>query len=228
MKKIYIVHGWSKSLEKWENVLDVLKKEGIEGILLKVPGLTSSIDRVWSLDDYVGWLKNELKNDDKIILLGHSNGGRISMAYANAFPQKIERLILVDSAGIYRHEFQLRLKRFIFRTAAHYGKKLTSSDKVRKLLYKLARAKDYNDADELLKKTLIKLWESDKREFYSDIKVPVSIIWGENDKTTPLKDAKLLHRSIENSELYVISGARHGPQFTNTTEFVETVLKIIS
>lgn len=228
MKKIYIVHGWTKSLEKWENVISELKKSGAEPILLKVPGLTSPIDRVWNMSDYVNWLHNELKNrEGKVILLGHSNGGRIIMAYSKLHPEKIDKLILVDSAGVYHSQLPIRLKRFLFGSVARYGKKFTSSAGVKKLLYKLARTKDYNDADDLLKKTLINLWESDKKKIYSQINVPVSIIWGENDTTTPLKDAKLIRSSIKDSELFIIPNSRHAPQFTNTKEFVNIISKIL-
>lgn len=229
MKKIFILHGWTQSLEKWENVVRALKSEGIEGVLLKIPGLTWPIDRVWNIDDYVSWLSKELDAEKgKVILLGHSNGGRISIAYAKNHSEKIEKLILVDSAGMHHNELPVRLKRFLFGTAAKYGKKITSSIAMRKMLYKIARVKDYDEADELVKKTLINLWKSDEKRIYKDINVPVSIIWGENDHTTPLSDAKKLNKAIKDSKFFVINGARHAPQFTNTKEFVDLVSKIIS
>lgn len=229
MKKIFILHGWTQSLEKWENVVRVLKSEGIEGVLLKIPGLTCPIDRVWNIDDYVSWLSKELDAEEgKVILLGHSNGGRISIAFAKAYPQKIEKLILVDSAGVHHNELPVRLKRFLFGTAAKYGKKITSSIAMRKMLYKIARVKDYDEADELVKKTLINLWKSDEKRIYKDINVPVSIIWGENDHTTPLSDGKKINKAIKDSKFFVINSARHAPQFTNTKEFVDLVSKIIS
>ncbi len=229
MKKVFILHGWTQSLDKWENVVRALKNEGLDGVLLKIPGLTCPIDRVWNIDDYVSWLSKELDAEEgKVILLGHSNGGRISIAYAQAQPQKIEKLILVDSAGVHHRELPIRLKRFLFGTAAKYGKKITSSVAMRKLLYRIARTKDYNEADLLLKRTLINLWDSDKKKNYERINIPTFIIWGENDSTTPIKDARIINKAIESSSLFIISGARHAPQFTNTKEFVSIVKKILS
>jgi pimeloyl-ACP methyl ester carboxylesterase len=37
---------------------------------------------------------------DKVILMGHSIGGLIALLYAGAYPQQIERLILLESFGI--------------------------------------------------------------------------------------------------------------------------------
>ena len=51
------------------------------------------------------------------------------------------------------------------------------------------------------------------------------IIWGENDKITPLSDAKAISKQIKNSKLYVIDGARHAPQFTHTKEVVNKIFE---
>ncbi len=229
MKKIFILHGWTKSLDKWDKVVSRLKDKGFDSILLKVPGLTSPIDHVWDIDDYVSWLDNELKKENgKVILLGHSNGGRISLAFALRHPDRIEKLILVDSAGVYRNELPIRLKRFIFGKAAKLGKRITSSTSAKKLLYKLARSSDYNDSGDLLKQTLLNLWESDKKRIYEKVNVPTFIIWGKKDTTTPLKDGEKINHAIKNSKLFVIPEARHGPQFTNAEEFVNIALKILN
>jgi pimeloyl-ACP methyl ester carboxylesterase len=43
------------------------------------------------------------------VLLGHSNGGRIALAFAEKYPDKVKQLVLIDSAGIYHNEFSIRL-----------------------------------------------------------------------------------------------------------------------
>src|SRR6476619_6450928 len=125
-KKIFILHGWTYSTEKWQPFLDALKREGIEGILLKIPGLTAPLEQVWGLDNYIEWLHGILAKEQDIVLLGHSNGGRISLAYAQKYPDHIKQLILMDSAGIYHNEFSIRAKRFIFGSFARVGKKISN------------------------------------------------------------------------------------------------------
>jgi proline iminopeptidase len=41
---------------------------------------------------------------ERIIIAGHSWGGNIAMGYAEAFPQHVTKMILVDSAGPHWHE----------------------------------------------------------------------------------------------------------------------------
>ncbi len=103
MKKIFILHGWTKTTDKWKPFIDYLRDDRFSIELLKIPGLTAKIDKPWALDNYVEWLKNIVdKEKNKVILIGHSNGGRISLAFAAKYPQKIEKLFLIDFAGI-RH-----------------------------------------------------------------------------------------------------------------------------
>jgi pimeloyl-ACP methyl ester carboxylesterase len=97
MKKIYILHGWAYDTLKWQPFLDKLKSNGIEPIILKIPGLTDKIDKPWTVDDYVNWLDGKLDKENKVILLGHSNGGKIALTFAFKFPNKIDKLFLIDS-----------------------------------------------------------------------------------------------------------------------------------
>jgi pimeloyl-ACP methyl ester carboxylesterase len=224
MNKIIILHGWTKNLDKWAVFIDALKKKGISAKLLKIPSLTEKLDKVWDLPDYVQWLKEIIdKETDKIILMGHSNGGRIALSFANSYPEKIKKLILIDSAGIYHNEPLLKIKRIVFRTIAKIGKKITSSENIKNLLYKLARESDYKTLDETTKKTMINLIKSDLKPILSLIKTPTLIIWGAEDKTTPMSDGILMNELIKNSKLKIVSEAKHSPMYTHT----QAVAKII-
>ncbi len=222
--KIIILHGWTKTLDKWKEFIDILEKRGIKAELPKIPGLTGSLEKVWELTDYVGWLKNITdKEKRKAILIGHSNGGRIALAFANLYPAKVEKLILIDSAGIYHNELPLKIKRTVFKAIAKIGKKLTSSKTIKNLLYKVARESDYKDLDENTKQTMSNLISSDLKPILSEIKIPTLIIWGAQDRITPLSDGILMNSLIKNSKLKVINDARHSPMFTHP----EIVAKII-
>ena len=53
MKKLYIVHGWTYDLSKWTELVGKLSTSGFEAVQLKVPGLTTKSDKVYTIDDYV-------------------------------------------------------------------------------------------------------------------------------------------------------------------------------
>jgi pimeloyl-ACP methyl ester carboxylesterase len=227
-EKMFILHGWTYSTEKWTPFVNELKKSDINVVVLKIPGLTAPLAEVWGIEDYVNWLSEILKKEDQVILLGHSNGGLISLTYALKYPNKVKQLILIDSTGIYHNELSIRLKRFIFASAAKVGKKLTSSVAMRKFLYKLARAYDYENApDQIIQKTMVNLIRTDLKDKFSRIQIPTIIIWGKNDQVTPSSDGEVMRREIKNSSLYIISGAWHSPQITHPKDTAKIILENI-
>ena len=125
---VIILHGWSldsNKAQKWQEFRDALGQNGIESEIFKIPGLSAPLDEVWSLDDYVRWLDQEISAkfpNQTIILLGHSFGGQIASRYAAVHPQKVQKLILIDSSGIRDHSLLPTLKRTSFLTAAKIGK----------------------------------------------------------------------------------------------------------
>lgn len=223
MKNIYILHGWTYTTEKWKPLIKELEKN-YQVKMLKIPGLTAPLEKVWEIDDYIEWLNNILKKEkEKIVLLGHSNGGLISLAYALKYPENVENLILIDTTGIYHKEFFLQLKRYILGSLAKVGKLMTDSPTLKKLLYKVAGEHDYERANLISRQTMRKLIKVDFQEHLNEIKIPTLIIWGKNDFVTPLKDAYVFHKKIYNSKLFIVDSARHSPQLTNHNEVVEII-----
>jgi pimeloyl-ACP methyl ester carboxylesterase len=226
--KAIVLHGWTYSLERWQEFLELLKKKEIEPIMLNIPGLTSKNDQVWDIEDYVNWLKEIVdKEKNKVILIGHSTGGRIAMNFIIKYPEKIEKLVLIDSAGIYHNELLLVLKRVIFRILAKFGKPLRGSSILKNVFYKLAGESDYKDANPNMKQTMLNLINSDKTLNLEKVRIPTLIFWGKKDKITPLSDGKLINSLIKNSKLEVIENARHAPQFTNPKQIAETIYEYL-
>lgn len=229
MRRVIILHGWTYSLEKWQVFLEVLKRRKIESVMLNVPGLTSEKDQAWDIEDYVNWLKKIIdKEKDKVILIGHSNGGRIAVNFAIKYPEKISKLILIDSAGIYHNELSLALKRVIFKTLAKFGAQAIGRTRLlRNLLYKLVGESDYKDANPNMKQTMLNLLNSDKLLKPEKIQTPTLIIWGKEDKITPVSDGRLMNRLIKNSKFFLIENARHSPQFINPEKVAEIIYEYI-
>lgn len=224
--RILILHGWGYSTDKWAPCLKLLESRGVRPELLKIPGLTAPIDRPWTLKDYVKWLKEKTGNE-KVILIGHSNGGRISLAFTLKYPELVERLILIDSASIRHRGGLIEIKRFLFGSLARAGKRITSSEKARNALHRLARVSDYRDATPEMRETMVNLISTDLTSELTEVKAPTLVIWGAEDRTTPLSDGKLMNKLIPNSRLHIIKGAHHSPQFTHPGEVCEKIAEAI-
>lgn len=228
MKKIYIVHGWSYSLDKWQKTVELMKNAGFSPVLLQVPGLTEDSEKSWTINAYVSWLGKQLVSENQpITLLGHSNGGRIVLNYTLANPSRVGQMVLLDSAGVYHNGLLIQLKRAIFKTLAKVGKKFRDVPQLRNILYKLARETDYRDAPQNMRKTMANMISSDRQLDVSAIETQTAIIWGRQDTVTPLEDARVLHKKIKSSKLYIIDEARHSPHDTHPKELVEILKEVI-
>ncbi|MBV9349633.1 MAG: alpha/beta hydrolase [Patescibacteria group bacterium] len=223
MKKIFILHGWTYSTAAWDAVCSLLRQRGYDPMQLKIPGLTADTSEVWTVESYTTWLTSQVNNDVPIILVGHSNGGRIAIAFAAACPEAVSRLILIDAAGILHTSFFLQMKRLVFKGIARMGKRLTSSVFLRKVFYRLIGARDYERASPIMRLTMKNLIERDLTPELSRITSPTLIIWGSKDKATPLSDAHVMNTNIRKSKLAVIPDAAHSPHATHP-EVVVTMI----
>lgn len=208
---IYVCHGWAYKTDNWQPTIDLLKRVGIELKLFKIPGLTAKSDQVFTIEDYVDWLENQLKDIENPIVLGHSNGGRIALNYCLKHPTKIKHLILVSSAGV-RPAFSRRLKVFIFKILSKLIKPFLKLNFFKKICLKIPKIRtylkqsDYKTAPENMKQTLSNLLASDKNltNKLHSIKTPISIIWGDLDKVTPLRDGHILNQKLRNVTRFTI------------------------
>lgn len=227
---VVILHGWSLDpgqAQKWQNFQDILTQRHISSHLLKIPGLSAPLNEVWNLDNYVKWLDEELRNQSDIILLGHSFGGQIAVRYAALYPQKISQLILIDSSGIRSRSLVATLKRSCFKVMAKIGKVFFQSEWARKILYKLARERDYQNAPPLLRRTMSQILDDEVVTDLSKINCPTLLIWGRDDKVTPLALARIFEAKISQSHLKVVGEARHSPQYTHPEVVADAVQKFL-
>jgi len=223
MQKLYIIHGWTYSLDTWTTICQLLQAEGIEPVQLKVPGLTSPSDKVWDMAGYVEWLDTQLKNDPSPIILGHSNGGRIALNYAISHPGSLKQLILLDSAGVPH----ATTKKSLVKMAAKVAKPLKHIPGVSKVVYHFLGAQDYNNAPPNMKQTMQNMLSSDGLLDLSKVNVPTTILWGREDTVTPLADGELMQKTIPGAKLHIIDEARHAPHATKPQEVATLILNIL-
>ena len=215
---VYLLHGWSISDEnqqKWQ----------FSPVFLKIPGLSSPLTEVWQLTDFVTWLSTELPQQP-VWLAGHSFGGQIAIKFAALYPNRVEKLILIDSSGIRDWAITAMIKREVFYVVAKIGKFFFKSAKARQFLYLLSKERDYLNAPPLLRRTMSLVLDEEVTDDLAQVKAATTIFWGEHDQTTPLKIGQLMQKRIKNSQLFLIAGARHSPQFTHPAKLADLFLKL--
>jgi pimeloyl-ACP methyl ester carboxylesterase len=225
---IVLVHGLGGRSEDFVNLLPYLKKSGYRIYTPDLLGfgqseeptnasysISDQADLVVDFFDVVG-----LKRTD---LGGWSMGGWIAQKVAVDNPQRVSRLILMDSAGLMippawdTHLFtpttpqelaQLEallmpnppaMPKFVvqdmLRVSASY------SWVVKKALNSMLSAKDVMDED------------------LPSLKMPVLILWGKLDRVTPLSEGQAIHTLIPQSRMVVASSCGHLAPQTCSDEF---------
>ena len=187
--------------------------------MLNVPGLTTPSNRVWTIENYVAWANKHLPSG--AIALGHSNGGRILLNLCAQNPKKLQKLILLDSAGVYEKSF----KRNIFRSLSKIASPLKKVPGLAKIVHKLIGASDYENASTNMKATLQNMLSSDQSLILAKVTTPTAIIWGEDDKITPVRQAHILKRKLVNSTLSIHPNWAHAPYLKDPEGLAKAILK---
>ncbi|HEY9285923.1 MAG TPA: alpha/beta fold hydrolase [Pyrinomonadaceae bacterium] len=194
--------------------------------------------RVGTYADFLDKFLDELKIE-KASLVGNSMGGWIAALYALQKPARVERLVLVDAAG-----FRLPKE---FDLAALSGLNPSTRDATRQLAVMIFANKQLAASDAAIDAmlaqrisagdghTIQSLIESIHRgEDMLDgrlgaIKQPTLVVWGREDRLTPLaREGERFKREIVGSRLVVFDNCGHGPQFECAADFNAAVLKFLA
>ena len=209
MADLYIIHGWTYTVEPWKHTIAILRENGISVKMLHVPGLTEPSKKEFTIDDYVKWADREIP--DGAIALGHSNGGRILLNLCANKPGKLKYLILLDAAGVYEPS----VKKKLVEKVAKIGKPLKKVPVVDKVFHKVTGSTDYSKAPENMKVTLANMLESDKSLDFSKVATPTFILWGKKDTTTPPRQATTMYEKLPHAELKFYANWTHAPYISD-------------
>lgn len=218
---LYIIHGWTYTVEPWRTTLKILAKNGIRVKMLHVPGLTTPSNKVFTINDYIQWANQEIP--DGAIALGHSNGGRILLNLCAKKPQKLKYLVLLDAAGIYEpsHKKQLVSK------IAKIGKPFKKIPIVNKAFHKITGTTDYSHAPENMKQTLVNMLESDKELDFSKVTTQTFILWGKKDTTTPPRQATAMYEKLPHADLKFYAKWTHAPYISDPEGLAQALTKLV-
>lgn len=241
-RTLVCLHGWGGSKESFTELRAALAGSGITVLTPDLPGFGDEPEpsEPWTTDDYADWTEQWIRKHlparryplGAFALLGHSHGGRIALKLAARKSLPIEHLYLCAAAGI-RHP--RHIKRIIGLTLAKFGKALLRLPGLRylqplgkKLLYRLVRVHDYEQASPVMRQTLINVSREDLRPILRTIDLPTDIFWGKDDRMTPFSDGLLMQRAISNSVLHAHEGVRHAVHRDKAAEIATVITNKIS
>jgi pimeloyl-ACP methyl ester carboxylesterase len=212
--EVLVLHGWGASIEAVASIVSALAQNcSVHAVDLPGFGQSGPPPSPWGVEEYSDWTRALMQalGLEKVSIVGHSHGGRIAIHLAARHPELVDRLVLVDAAGIraprtlrwYRRVAMAKLAKHVLNRLGPGGRALG-----RRLVGRAASG-DYAASADALRPTFVKLVNTDLTALLPEVRASTLLIWGENDDDTPVRDGETMQRLIPDAGLVVFEGAGH-------------------
>ncbi len=213
-KNIVLLHGWGAETRKLEPLKKELERLGWKVSLPKLAGFDNPPPKeVWGVREYSDYVYEQASNEfgkNKFFVFGHSFGGGVAIKLAADRSKNIKGVVLCAARGIFRSNV---LKRLVFTSLAKTGKLLLlfpgAADSFRKLLYKAAREHDYEKTQGIMKDIFKKVVSEDLKPYIRKIKIPSLILWGTQDRMTPIRGGRYIEKWARQAKLVTFKNEGH-------------------
>jgi len=213
---VLILHGWGASIEAVRIIFDDLTT-AFDAIALDLPGHGQSPapPDPWTVSDYRDLivLFMDKLGVDKTSIVAHSFGGRVAIKLAAAFPQRVGKMVLTGAAGVpprrtTGQKARLALAKLGKKVKGMLGEGALAKWMETRCVYYVASA-DYARASGAMRATLVNVVGEDLSPLMPQVQSKTLLIWGSEDKDTPLSSGRVMASLIPASELIVLEGGGH-------------------
>ncbi len=233
-KPLLILHGWGSESKV---MLPLAKK--LSDIrtcyLIDLPGFGQSVEPpvAWSVDDYAdavaAFIQTHFKNE-KIDLFVHSFGARVAIKLLNRenADSTFDKIIFTGAAGLkpkrklnyYVRKYSAKVLKLPFAILPNPLREKGLNRLRKSALWKKLGSSDYQQLTGTMRETFIKTVTEYLDPLIPSIDHEILLLWGENDPSTPLDQAKRFEKNLKQSALITISGAGHYAFLEKPSEFI--------
>lgn len=217
LSPVVILHGWGRGGQEWAPVAAKINKwTGRQVYVLDLPGFGgSSLPTVDSIEEYTQLCRKfcEYLELQRVILIGHSLGGRVGIVLGASSPTLLTKLILVDPAGIKPKS----LRRGVLQTLAKIFAWIPRG--WRRALIAPFMDEDYHNSPALRELYRVVVAQ-DLRRYLPMVMCPTTLVWGERDPILPLSLTKTYCGLLPDCRVRVVWGAGHDPHLTKADQTV--------
>jgi pimeloyl-ACP methyl ester carboxylesterase len=210
---VLVLHGWGAKIEAVDPIIRGLQGQtAVYAVDLPGHGETDPPPEPWGVTEFSDWTRALMDQLglERPSIVGHSHGGRIAIHLAAHHPDRVDKLLLVDAAGIRpKRGLTYYRKVALAKTAKHAARFLGPPGKaLQKRVFARTASSDYANAG-ALRPTFVKLVNSDLTPLLPQIRASTLLIWGDQDTATPLTDGETMEKLIPDAGLVVLKGAGH-------------------
>jgi pimeloyl-ACP methyl ester carboxylesterase len=248
-KPIVLIHGFNLDSHTWiKNIDHLAARFKVYAPDLWGQGYSSRqpLDYGYGLFEEQVRLFMEAFDIQKPSLVGHSMGGGTSIVFALKNPDKVDRLVLLDSTGIptplpFRSKvFRLkgvaeflmslptdRIRRMNLEDIWIHNRELLTEDYYEKLVLYQKVEGSTEALLTILRKDFFNTLEDEIQEL-GQLDIPTLIVWGREDASLPVRCAEEMHRLMPESRLEILDKAGHLANFDRADEFNELVTSFLN
>ncbi len=209
---VLALHGWRRSHEDFAAVFD--RPGAPPAVAPDLPGFGAAPPppEAWGTAAYAAHLVPLFEDKgvlaDRVVVLGHSFGGRVAVRLARLVPDRVDRLVLTGvpllaSAGRRpRPAPGYRLGRRLHRMG------LVSGDRMEAMRRRYG-SPDYRAAEGVMRAVLVGLLADSYLEDMAATRCPVDLVWGAADTEVPLEVAERAQACFPSATLRVLDGVGH-------------------
>ena len=235
---VILIHGLGADSRHWAANIDALS-QNFRVMALDQIGYGQSDKPLmrYSVENFTDYLHGFLQalKIPKASLVGNSLGGWVALDFAIRHPQMVEKLVLVDAAGL-RPTAALKwpeggrktlspLNTHWFFDFMEANKEWAAMDLGPNSFERHVQNGDsYTVASSVAEMITGRDFEDKKLD---KVKVPTLIIWGRDDGLIPLAMGEQFHKRIAGSQMMVIEGTGHIPMVGKPAEFNQAVSKFL-
>lgn len=219
---LLLLHGLMGALSNWEKVVEEFSPNyRVILPILPIYDLPLLTTGVRSLSKFIHkFIK--FKKLSNVILLGNSLGGHVGLIYVLAHPGYVKALVLTGSSGLYENAFGGSFPKresidFVREKVQYtfYDPKTATDELVNEVFQTI---NDRHKVIRILAMAKSAIRHNMKKDLRK-ITMPVSLIWGRDDKITPPEVAIEFNELLPNSELHWIDKCGHAPMMEQPEEF---------
>lgn len=221
---VLILHGWGANCKAVEPIFRMLMP-CFRVCSVDLPGFGESAipPENWTVYSYVDFIAEFIQKIGMKtpVLIGHSFGGRLAIILAGRKIIDINKMILIDSAGILpKRGIDYYAKVYTYKALKKVGKLVSKfSVQLEEKMKGKMGSSDYRNANPTMRKIMVRVVNEDLTYLMENISVPTLLIWGENDDATPVSDGKQMEKKMQDAGLVVLKDAGHFSYLDKFGEF---------
>lgn len=239
---IVLIHGFGANKDNWTRIARELTDDfNVYAIDLPGHGQSSKpLDLGYKLQEQVGHVARILTalNINEMHMMGNSMGGGITALYTATYPEQVKTAVLFDPAGILKYEnemvdmvlagdnplipskpgdferlmdFALEEKPFVpWPIMGVMEEQALANQEVNEVIFDAIKEAGF---------------ESDFRNTVKQIKAPVLIVWGKEDRILDYRNGEAFQNAIPGSRLEILPGIGHAPMIETPEESARLFLE---